>query len=178
MLKKSIIVLLVIVMTALILIIFAKPIMKIIYKIDYSQYVEKYAKEYNIDKYLIYAIIKNESNFNSKAISNQDAKGLMQIMHNTGEEIANKLNIENELYNEETNIQLGAYYLSQLIQKYNNYLLAIAAYNAGMGNVDAWINKGIINADGSNIENIPIKETNNYVRKVFRDYNLYTKLYE
>lgn len=176
MLKKGIVILL-IVIVAVVLIISTNQMMKFIYKTEYSEYVEKYAKEYNIDKYLIYAVIKNESNFDKSATSNKDAKGLMQIMNVTGEEMANKLNIENELYNEETNIQLGVFYLSELIEKYDNYLIAIAAYNAGIGNVDSWIERGTIKADGSDVENIPYRETNNYVRKVFRDYKIYEKLY-
>ena len=58
-----------------------------------------------------------------------------------------------------------------------NNILALTAYNAGMGNVDNWIKNGIIKSDGSDIENIPYKETNNYVRKILRDYKFYTQLY-
>jgi len=54
--------------------------------------------------------------------------------------------------------------------------VALAAYNAGSGNVDKWIANGTINADGSNIENIPFKETNNYVRKIMRDYKIYSEM--
>ena len=53
----------------------------------------------------------------------------------------------------------------------------MAAYNAGMGTVSSWIEEGIIKADGSDIENIPYKETNMYVRKIMRDYEIYQKLY-
>ena len=58
------------------------------------------------------------------------------------------------------------------------YWNIITAYNAGMGNVDTWIKTGVIQSDGSDIENIPYKETNNYVRKILRDYQIYLKLYE
>jgi len=65
-----------------------------------------------------------------------------------------------------------------LINRYNgNYILAIAAYNAGIGNVDKWLEQGIIVEDASNIENIPFKETNMYVRKIIRDYGIYERLY-
>ena len=56
-----------------------------------------------------------------------------------------------------------------------NYYLAIIAYNAGIGTVKEWINLGIINSDGTNIENIPYKETNNYLRNVLRNYKIYKK---
>ena len=57
-------------------------------------------------------------------------------------------------------------------------LLALAAYNAGMGNVNTWIETGVIKKDGTDIENIPFKETNNYVRKIVRDYQIYLNLYK
>ena len=154
--------------------------LKKIYKIDYSEYVEKYSKEYNVDKYLIYATIKAESNFNQYAKSSQGALGLMQLMEATATEIAPKIGInvtEERIYDAEININLGTKLLSNLLQKYENTGLALAAYNAGSGNVDNWINKGTIKKDGSDLENIPFQETNNYVRKILRDYDIYVDLY-
>ena len=69
-------------------------------------------------------------------------------------------------------------YRNCLIDIIGNYYIAVAAYNAGIGTVDNWINQGIIKADGSDIENIPYKETNNYVRKIIKDYEIYKQLYE
>ena len=83
------------------------------------------------------------------------------------------------LYQPELNIQLGTKYFSNLMKEFNNnYLLALTAYNAGIGNVKKWIEQGVIQADGSDIENIPFKETNNYVRKIVRDYKIYQDLYQ
>lgn len=156
-------------------------IMKFFYKIEYNEYVEKYSKKYNVDKYLIYATIKAESNFNEKAQSNKGAKGLMQLMDSTSQEIAKGLNMtinNDDLFNPEININLGTKYISKMIQKYQSFELALAAYNAGSGNVDSWINQNIIKDDGSDVENIPFKETNNYVRKILKDYRIYQQLYE
>ena len=86
--------------------------------------------------------------------------------------------LEDLLLDAETNINLGTKYISMLIERYQNKEIAIAAYNAGIGTIDNWIEKGIIKADGSNIENVPYKETNNYVRKILRDYKIYKELYE
>ena len=61
---------------------------------------------------------------------------------------------------------------------YNVDSVALAAYNAGSGNVNKWIEEDVIKADGSNIENIPFKETNTYVRKILKDYEMYKKLYD
>ena len=155
--------------------------LKKIYKIDYSEYVEKYSKEYQVDKYLIYAIIKAESNFNEKAISSKGAKGLMQLMQTTAEEIANKIDIElteENILEPDININLGTKYISILIQRYENIELSLAAYNAGSGNVDKWIANGVLKSDGSDIENVPYTETNNYVRKILRDYEIYNKIYK
>ena len=156
-------------------------IMKKLYPLKYSEYVEKYAKEYNIDKYMVYAIIKAESNFKENAKSSSDAIGLMQIMEITAIETARKMDLEvteEDLFKPDLNINIGLKYFTYLLNQYdNNYPLAIIAYNAGMGNVDAWIKDGTIKEDGTDIENVPFKETNNYVRKILRDYEIYKGLY-
>ncbi len=152
-----------------------------VYKLEYAEYVKKYANEYNVDEYLIYAIIKAESNFESNAESHRGAKGLMQLMYSTAEDISKRINIElneNNILDPDININLGTKYISMLIQKYNNINLALAAYNAGSGNVDGWIEKGTLKSDGSDIENVPFTETNNYVRKILRDYEIYKNIYE
>lgn len=157
-------------------------ILKQMYKQEYSEYVNKYAQINDIDPMWIYAIIKVESNFDENATSNSGAKGLMQLMDDTAKEIARDLELQdfdsNMLYNPEINIMLGTKYFDELLAKYNeNYYLAIAAYNGGIGNVDTWIDKGIIKSDGSDIENIPYKETNMYVRKTINSFATYTELY-
>ena len=158
-------------------------ILKNIYPTKYSEYVEKYSKENNLDKYLVYAVIKAESNFNPNVKSNADAIGLMQLMEETAIERSNVIDNQDiaayDLYNPETNIKLGTSYLAYLLNLYNgNTVLAITAYNAGLGNVKQWIKDGTIKSDGSDVENIPYKETENYVRKILRDYQMYLKIYE
>lgn len=157
-------------------------ILQRLYPKTYKEYVEKYAKEYNVDPLLVFSIIKAESNFNKDAKSTSKAKGLMQIMDSTAIEIANKIDepIEEEtLFNPEKNIMIGTKYYSELLNLYNgNMLLALTAYNAGIGNVKEWLEKGIIKTDGSDIENIPYKETNMYVRKIIRNYKIYQRLEE
>ena len=151
-----------------------KNVLEYIYKKDYSEYVEKYSQMYNVDENLVYAIIKNESNFNSEAKSSAGAVGLMQIMEETANDVSGELQIqEYNLYSPNDNIQIGIKYFSYLLDKYKEPSLALAAYNAGLGNVDNWIKKGIIKSDGTDYENIPFKETNTYVRKILRDYKIY-----
>lgn len=157
-------------------------VIRLIYQKSYSEYVYKYSEENNIDPLLIFSIIKVESNFNKDAVSGSGAIGLMQLMEPTAKEIEIELNedldLPEGLYDSEVNIKIGIKYFSKLMKKYgDNYLLAVAAYNAGIGTVDKWIIDGVLEADGSNIENIPYKETNNYVRKIVRDFEMYKKLY-
>lgn len=175
--KKIIKAIIMLIMTIIIVIGLKELMMKQMYKREYAEYVSKYSNEYEIDENLIYALIKVESNFKSNAISRSNAQGLMQLLYSTAEEIAGKNGIElteEKILEPETNINLGTIYISELINKYDNLEVALAAYNAGSGNVDKWIKNGIIKADGSDIEKIPYKETNTYVRKIMRDYKIYT----
>lgn len=158
-----------------------KQMIKTLYKKEYAEYVTKYSQKYDVEKNLIYALIKVESNFKPDAISHQNAKGLMQLMSATAKELANKSQIqltEENILDPDININLGTQYISILLNKYESMEVALAAYNAGSGNVDRWIKNGTIKADGSDIENIPYKETNTYIRKIMRDYKIYMQLEE
>ena len=98
---------------------------------DYNEYFEKAATTYNVDKRLLIAVAKTESNFDAKATSGVGAKGIMQLMDRT----ARSLGVTNS-YDPEENIMGGAKLLSQLLKKYDgNRNKALAAYNAGSGNV-------------------------------------------
>ena len=165
-------------------ILFKDKLLKILYPKTYSEIISVYAEEYDVEENLIYAVIKAESNFNSEAVSNRDAIGLMQIVKETAIDVAKKNNIdidteniEEEILDIDNNVNIGTKYLSTLLTQYGNIEVALAAYNAGIGTVNNWIDKQIIQADGSDIENIPYKETNNYVRKILRDYSVYNELY-
>lgn len=182
--KKMLIILILVILTFLCLfkIFRVQDILaKNIYPNKYEEYVENYSQKYNVDKNLIFAIIKAESNFDENATSSKGATGLMQLMPATASEVARNIKIEcNEidLKNADTNINLGVKYISTLIEKYGNKEVALAAYNAGTGTIDTWIEKEIIKRDGTDIENIPYKETNNYVRKILRNYKIYENLYK
>ena len=163
---------------------FGEKMMKIMYSKKYENLVVIYSEKYQVDSDLIFALIKAESNFNSSAVSGKGAKGLMQLMEETAKDVSKKTDLKikpdeigEKLLQADVNIELGTKYISILLEKYNNTAIALTAYNAGIGTVDNWIEKGVIKKDGEDIQNIPYKETNNYVRKILRDYKIYKKLY-
>lgn len=147
------------------------------------EYILENNTKTGIDPYLILSIIKAESNFDPKATSNKNAKGLMQILDTTTGDVLHVINYDSlddiDLYDPKCNIEVGINYFNLLVKRYDgNYYLAICAYNAGIGNVDLWIKEGILdeNLNTSNIST-PYKETNNYLRKVISNYNMYRMLY-
>ena len=158
-------------------------IIRTIYPVHYYSLIEKYAKKYEIDPYLVVAIIKNESRFNPDAVSKKDARGLMQIAPITGEWISEKLKItnyfEDMLFQPELNIRFGIWYLNVLKQEFgDNIELIIAGYNAGNGNVKKWLGDSRYSRDGKTLYKIPFYETGVYKKKVLRDYKIYTKIYK
>ena len=144
----------------------------IFYPIKYKTPVFKTAKEFGLEPALVYAIIKTESNFNSEAVSPAGAMGLMQIIPSTAKWIAGELNEEfneNNLYNPETNIKYGCFYLKYLFDKFDNIDAVICGYNAGETIVKSWLDeKGNID-----IDKISYTETKNYYKKVIGSYNVY-----
>ena len=158
---------------------------KVFYPLTHFEIVKTEASKNGIDPYLIMAIIKTESGFNNEATSKKEAKGLMQIMDTTASDINSEINVVDDvndnIYDENINIALGCKYFSNLVKKYNgNYYTAICAYNAGMGNVDKWLEQGVINKSLNNYKDIsiPFKETENYLKKVIIRYKMYRFLYK
>jgi soluble lytic murein transglycosylase len=145
-------------------------------KNPYNNYIYEYSDRFNVDPILIKAIMKKESNLNINAISSRGAVGLMQVMPKTANEISKQLRISNfsvnSLKEPKINIMFGVYYVSKLLNYYNNNLiLALSAYNAGIGNVDIWYkqNKNV----GLNVKNIPFNETQYYVKSTMFIYKIY-----
>lgn len=164
-----------------------KSIIRRFYPLKYKNYIIKYAAEYELDPYLVSAIIKVESSYNPKAESKKSAKGLMQITPSTGKWVAERLNItgfdDEILYNPEENIKIGCWYINNLIEEFgsleneDNLVLILAAYNGGRGNVNKWLNDKRYSKTGKSLDNIPFKETKNYVKKVMYNYKIYKWLY-
>ncbi|SKA99915.1 soluble lytic murein transglycosylase [Caloramator quimbayensis] len=177
---KKIIQFVIIIFIFLVLINF-KNILKNFYPINYQETINKYAVKYELDPYLIYALIKAESKFNPYAISNKGAIGLMQITPSTGDYIAELLGDKNfstdKLYNPDKNIKYGCYYLSKLFNDFNGDLdCVLAAYNGGEGNVRKWL-KESKNGFTLEINKLPFDETKKYVKRVKQNYKIYKYIY-
>lgn len=158
-------------------------IMKQIYPCKYQEIVVSEAANNNLDIYLLYSVIKSESGFDPDAVSPAGAVGLMQLMPSTFSYLQKCLNgnielDEDDLKNPQVNIHYGAYYLRSLLNKYDgDEELAVCAYNAGMGNVDLWLDSPEHSPDGKDLDNIPYRETRNYVSQVIRTKDMYYRLY-
>lgn len=150
-------------------------------KVKYIDIIDKYSKQYNSDPLMIAAIIKVESDFDTNAVSPMNAKGLMQIVPDTGKWISERLEEEyhdDKLHDPDYNIHLGAYYYEYLYEHFGDVEIALAAYNGGMGNVEGWLKDPNISYHGDKLDNIPFGETKNYVEKVMNTYRTYKLFYE
>ncbi len=156
---------------------------KYLYPYHHRELIEYYADRYDVDKSLVAGMILAESKFDSKAISHPGAIGLMQIMPETGTWIAHQIEDEqfsvSKLHDPEMNIKYGTWYLASLEQEfYNNPVLALAAYNAGRGNVHEWIEEYGWDRNFSDYKQIPFPETREYVKRVIENEKNYQRLYQ
>ncbi len=155
---------------------------KLAYPIYYGEEINKYAAEYDLDPYIVIAIIKEESHFDTDAQSSVGAGGLMQVMPGTAAFIAGKynLNYNNALHNNvNSNIELGCAYLDYALSELSKkYLFAVAGYNGGHNAVKNWRNQLNYNDFDEFVEEIPYQETQTYIRKVFKSYWNYLNVYD
>ena len=153
------------------------------YKFLYRDIIEQYADQNNIDPALVAAVIYHESRFEPKAESSVGARGLMQIMEETGPWIAEKLGETgnytfDSLFVPETNIRFGVWYLGYLSSRFGGDIVKIAAgYHAGQGTVSDWLKNEAYSHDGWSLDVIPYQETDQYVKRVVNAYEIYTKHY-
>ncbi|OPX90561.1 MAG: Soluble lytic murein transglycosylase precursor [Pelotomaculum sp. PtaB.Bin104] len=158
-----------------------KKIARIFYPFPHKEIIEHYAGTYGVDPYLVVAMMKAESNFNQRAISESGALGLMQIMPETGQWAAKQNGgppfSPEQLFEVDTNIKLGTWYIADLGKEFHgDAVLILAAYNGGRGNVREWLANGTLST-WRDIKAIPFPETRHYVEKVLNNYDIYTKLY-
>ena len=165
----------------LIIVLVSIPLKKSMYPVKYKNVVETCCREYSLDKNLVYAIIKTESNFKKDALSHKGAKGLMQVTDDTAKWCIEKFNlsVSDDVYDERSNITIGCAYLSYLMEHFSGEISsAVAAYNAGQGNVSKWLSDKRYSDDGKTLKNIPYEETREYVKKVLKRRDIYIQMYE
>lgn len=152
------------------------------FPLKYWDEIKYYSKVFSLDPFLVAAVINAESSFDSGALSDKGAKGLMQLMPNTAAWIAENNHIgyhEENLYDPEYNIFLGCWYLANLNQVFDDRIpVVLAAYNGGRGNTSLWLESEIWNGELSDIENIPFTETSTFVQKVIFYHQMYILIYE
>lgn len=148
------------------------------YPLEYRQQIASSSKRHSISPYLIAAVINVESGWDPAARSEAGAKGLMQVMPSTAVELAERDLVDAEsfdpsdLQDPAVNIEYGAAYLRFLVERYHEVETALAAYNAGLANADAWSSGG-----GDIRERIEFPQTRNFVLKVARGKDRYEALY-
>ena len=179
--KKFITVISVIIVLGAICLFSVKPVLKALYPLKHEESITTYSSEYSLDPYLVMAVISAESGFEENALSHKDAKGLMQLKEETAQWCVEKFDIDTtheKIYEAETNIMIGCCYLSYLTEIFHGETkTAIAAYNAGQGNVSEWLKNPEYSDDGKTLKKIPFKETEAYVEKVMKRQQIYQKLY-
>lgn len=156
---------------------------KYLYPYDYQDTINFYADRYEVDRNLVASVILAESKFRQDATSVHGARGLMQIMPGTGRWIATQIEDDSfsvdKLYNVNMNIKYGTWYLSELQTEFEgNEVLALAAYNAGRGNVYEWMEKYHWDINFKDYTKIPFPETREYVKHVLENKKYYNKLYK
>lgn len=154
----------------------------IIYPIEYSAYVEYYAEIYDVDPYLVYAVIKTESGFDPEAVSVDEARGLMQVTEDTFDWISLQLGyteyVHTDLHDPALGIEYGTFLLGYLIERFEDIEVALTAYHAGMNITAQWLEDEEYSDDGQVLTEIPYDDTDHYVYKATKNYQGYLQAYE
>lgn len=152
--------------------------------LEYAGLITQYALSQDLDPALVSAVILCESSYNPQAESRVGARGLMQLMEDTAAWVAHKLDEDGEgysfdlLYDPETNIRYGTWYLGYLSRRFSGDAAKIVcAYHAGQGNVDAWLKNPAYSSDGVTLDVIPTQDTATYAARVLHARDVYRKYY-
>jgi soluble lytic murein transglycosylase len=154
---------------------FSLPALKTLFPMNYFEKIKGMAP--GVDPILILSLIRQESAFNTHAVSAAGAMGLMQVMPFTAKYL-NKHIKKSELQDPNVNLQVGIAYFKKLLAKYGgNLVLTLSAYNAGEKRLNTWIKNYFFNKDPHvMVESIPFEETKNYVKLIFRNIFFYRYL--
>ena len=151
------------------------------YPMEYQDLILQYAAENDLPPAYVASVILAESSYRPDAVSSADAQGLMQLLPSTAEWIAGKFDetyVDGCLFDPQTNIRYGCWYLGFLMKRYNgDKRCSSAAYHAGQGTVDKWLMDPECSKDGQTLDVIPYSTTDTYVQRVLKYYEKYEKLY-
>ncbi len=148
----------------------------------YKDIVSSYAKKYGVDEYLVYSVIREESRFQKDVVSPADAVGLMQLIPPTARVVASQIGLAGftpeMLTIPRINIEMGIFYLKEVLDKFDGDIeLALASYNAGPNRAADWKVDFYGLEKDEFVEEIPFKETRNYIRRILRSYGAYKAIY-
>jgi peptidoglycan lytic transglycosylase len=156
-------------------------ILQVIFPLDYWPMIQSYAKDNDLDPYLVAALVGQESTFDAGIVSSANAIGLMQVMPTTGRAFAKQLGIRpfspSRLTDADVNARIGTRYLSDLIRMFGGAHYAIASYNAGESRVARWRKERPDLEQDEFIDDIPFPETQNYVKRILGTAEDYRRLY-
>lgn len=149
-------------------------VQRAVYPLRYESDIREVSERYGLEPTLVAGVIYTESRFRPDVVSDRGAYGLMQILPETADFIAERSGIQGDYRDPRVNLQMGAWYLSYLEGRYlSDERLMLAAYNSGEGRVDAWIS-----VEGFDIgRDIPFQETHEYVNDVLEAQQTYRELY-
>ena len=156
---------------------------QLLYPRKYEQLVDQWAQTYNLDPLLVDAFIRTESGFDPVATSSVDARGLMQMTEETFLWLRSKIAADEDLafadlYDPDTSIRFGCYYLHLCLERYNgDVATAAAAYHSGWGTVDNLLRMEEHSADGQTLQGFPYSQMNHYVNKITSCYGAYQRIY-
>lgn len=144
---------------------------------QYAAAIRDSSARHEVNPYLVAAVIECESNWKPDRVSKAGAVGLMQVLPATAKDLVKSGAVDGgyasrDLADPAVSIEFGAAYLRFLVERYHEIEPALAAYNAGMGNVDEWVAKG-----GNIRDHIEFPETRHYVLRVMRARDVYQRLY-
>lgn len=156
---------------------------RLAFPMPYQEDVEKYARENDVDPYMVAGLIRQESEFNARVVSHANAYGLTQIVPSTGRDLSRRVGMRAfttaMLFDPAVNLRLGTYYLKILLKSFGGrWEDVLAAYNGGGSRVTKWRRFGEFNEQAEFIETIPFDETRDYVQSVLRNASVYRRLYE
>ena len=161
---------------------FPYELTRLLYPLEYWELITTYAAQNGLDPFFVAGIIRQESAFNPKALSYANARGLMQVIPETGKRVAKRIGLKNyttaQLYDPAVNIQIGTAYLAELLKRFQgNQYRAIAAYNAGPQNTNKWWPAQGAYQNEEIVENISFRATKSYVKQVLRNQANYREFY-